>query len=101
MLSNYVIEKLKFLQKDALFATGIVATVLQWRPFIPLSRLTYSIYLVNGIVILHSVASLRSPEYLSELNLVNSIFIITENVGNHTLWNAGPICKLNLSLLFI
>ncbi|XP_048511652.1 nose resistant to fluoxetine protein 6-like [Athalia rosae] len=52
---------------------GVVAKILQWKPFLPLSRLTYSAYLVNGMVELHSVATTRSPQYLNNFSLTRQL----------------------------
>ncbi|XP_046748457.1 nose resistant to fluoxetine protein 6-like [Diprion similis] len=49
---------------------GVMAKILQWKPFLLLSRLTYCAYLMNGIVVLSSVASTRSPQYLDFFALI-------------------------------
>ncbi|XP_011495252.1 PREDICTED: nose resistant to fluoxetine protein 6-like [Ceratosolen solmsi marchali] len=53
--------------------SGPLRKVLKWRPFIPLSRLTYSAYLVNGLVELHSASTIRTPQYLNNFSLFGKI----------------------------
>ncbi|XP_046665194.1 nose resistant to fluoxetine protein 6-like [Homalodisca vitripennis] len=44
---------------------GILEPILSMKSLVPLSRLTYSAFLVHGLVQLYSVATLRVPEYMS------------------------------------
>ncbi|XP_063906237.1 nose resistant to fluoxetine protein 6-like isoform X2 [Zophobas morio] len=44
---------------------SLVNRFLSWKPFIPLSRLTYCAYLVNGFIEVYSFASLRQGTYMS------------------------------------
>ncbi|XP_014212568.1 nose resistant to fluoxetine protein 6-like [Copidosoma floridanum] len=53
--------------------SGSLRKVLKWRPFVPLSRLTYSAYLVNGLVELHSVATARVPQHLDTFELFGKV----------------------------
>ncbi|XP_012279978.1 nose resistant to fluoxetine protein 6 [Orussus abietinus] len=53
---------------------GPVGNILKWRAFVPLSRLTYCAYLVNGLVELHAISTIRSPEYLSKYALMGKMF---------------------------
>ncbi|KRT80969.1 Acyltransferase, partial [Oryctes borbonicus] len=48
---------------------GLINRFLSWKVFVPLSRLTYCAYLVNGIIELHSRGSLRNPLYMSVYSL--------------------------------
>ncbi|GLV41238.1 uncharacterized protein CBL_04762 [Carabus blaptoides fortunei] len=48
---------------------GPVTKFLCWKPFIPLSRLTYCAYLVNGLVELHSFGTIRQPRFMSIYHL--------------------------------
>lgn len=48
---------------------GPVQSFLCWKPFIPLSRLTYSAYLINGVVELHGFSVIRQPRFLSSYHL--------------------------------
>ncbi|KAJ9601023.1 hypothetical protein L9F63_000861, partial [Diploptera punctata] len=50
---------------------GPVNMFLSWRIFIPLSRLTYCAYLCHHVVLLHDIASLRTPIYLSGYNMLH------------------------------
>lgn len=50
--------------------SGPLRKILKWRPFVPLSRLTYSAYLVNGLVELHSASTVRVPQHLDNFTLV-------------------------------
>lgn len=54
---------------------GPIRNFLKWRPFTPLSRLTYSAYLVNGLVELHGISTTRTPQHLDNLSLVSAVFI--------------------------
>lgn len=51
---------------------GWLKSFLSWPPFAPLSRLTYCAYLVNGLVELYSIGTLRSPTYLSIWSLLST-----------------------------
>ncbi|XP_034933564.1 nose resistant to fluoxetine protein 6-like [Chelonus insularis] len=53
--------------------SGPVRNFLKWKPFIPLSRLTYCAYLVNGIVELYSISTTRTPQYLDNINLFSKV----------------------------
>ncbi|XP_058803541.1 nose resistant to fluoxetine protein 6-like [Phymastichus coffea] len=52
---------------------GSLRKFLKWRPFVPLSRLTYSAYLVNGLVELHSASSVRVPQHLDTFSLLGKV----------------------------
>ncbi|OXU18191.1 hypothetical protein TSAR_005433 [Trichomalopsis sarcophagae] len=53
--------------------SGPLRKILKWRPFVPLSRLTYSAYLVNGLVELHSASTVRAPQYLDNFSLLGKV----------------------------
>nr|CAD7421111.1 unnamed protein product [Timema poppensis] len=48
---------------------GPIEMFLTWKPIIPLSRLTYSAFLVNGVVVLHHLGTLRAPTYVEDISL--------------------------------
>ncbi|KAJ8668277.1 hypothetical protein QAD02_009940 [Eretmocerus hayati] len=52
---------------------GSLRKILKWRPFVPLSRLTYSAYLVNGLVELHSASTVRVPQHLDNFSLFGKV----------------------------
>ena len=52
---------------------GLVNRFLSWKPFIPLSRLTYCAYLVNGFIEVYSFASLRQGTYMSIFEMVRKL----------------------------
>lgn len=52
------------------FFTAMINKFLSWKPFIPLSKLTYCAYLVNGLVEVYNMGVLRQPTYLSRYELV-------------------------------
>ncbi|XP_063992303.1 nose resistant to fluoxetine protein 6-like [Diachasmimorpha longicaudata] len=54
--------------------SGPIRNFLKWRAFVPLSRLTYSAYLVNGLVELYGVSTTRTPQHLDNLSLVAKVF---------------------------
>ncbi|XP_066592007.1 nose resistant to fluoxetine protein 6-like [Prorops nasuta] len=53
---------------------GPIRNFLKWRGFVPLSRLTYSAYLINGLVVLHYIATVRAPQHLDTYNLAAIVF---------------------------
>nr|XP_013190090.1 unnamed protein product [Amyelois transitella] len=55
---------------------GWLATLLKWKFLVPISRLTFCAYLVNGIVELYYVGQLRHPMHVT-------IFTITANAISH------------------
>lgn len=55
----------------ALGYAGPLRTFLSSRALVPLSRLTYCAYLTNGLVELYQAASLRTPKYMSTINMVS------------------------------
>ncbi|KAG5882815.1 hypothetical protein JTB14_024571 [Gonioctena quinquepunctata] len=48
--------------------------LLSLRPFIPLSRLTYCAYLVNGLVEVYNMGVIRQPMYMSRYELACKVF---------------------------
>lgn len=55
----------------ALGHAGPVRQLLSARALVPLSRLTYCAYLTNGLVELYQAASVRTPKYMSTVNMVS------------------------------
>lgn len=49
---------------------GVLKNFLSSRALVPLSRLTYCAYLTNGFIELYLAASIRTPKYMSVINLV-------------------------------
>lgn len=49
---------------------GPLKSILSSRALVPLSRLTYCAYLSNGLVELYLAGSIRTPKYMSTINLV-------------------------------
>ncbi|XP_068628049.1 nose resistant to fluoxetine protein 6-like [Battus philenor] len=57
---------------------GIFNKLLTWKVFVPISRLTFCAYLVNGIVELYYVSQLRHPLHVTFFTMVaNSIAHLT------------------------
>lgn len=54
----------------ALDFAGPIRSVLSSRALVPLSRLTYCAYLMNGLVELYQASSIRTPKYMSTINMV-------------------------------
>lgn len=52
---------------------GPLKSILSSRALVPLSRLTYCAYLSNGLVELYQAGSIRTPKYMSTMNLVGKI----------------------------
>ncbi|XP_015599963.1 nose resistant to fluoxetine protein 6 [Cephus cinctus] len=82
---------------------GPVKTFLTWKPLTPISRLTYSAYLINGLIELHNVATIRSPEYLNNFSLFKEILAhITLTFGGAVILSTmfeSPILALEKTLL--
>ncbi|XP_053600047.1 nose resistant to fluoxetine protein 6 [Plodia interpunctella] len=55
---------------------GWMCTLLKWKFLVPISRLTFCAYLVNGVVELYYVGQLRHPMHVT-------IFTITANAISH------------------
>ena len=70
-----------------IYFLGPVNNFLKWRPFVVLSRLTYSAYLTNGLIELHNASILRVPVYLSVHNLVNKDYIFQKFYYIHFYYN--------------
>ncbi|CAC5393623.1 unnamed protein product [Mytilus coruscus] len=49
---------------------GLINTMLSWRGFIPLSKLSYTIYLLNPVVIALYIMSRKSLVYVDDLDMV-------------------------------
>nr|XP_008198006.2 PREDICTED: nose resistant to fluoxetine protein 6 isoform X1 [Tribolium castaneum] len=47
----------------------LVNRFLSWKPFMPLSRLTYCAYLCNGFIEVYSIGSIRQGTYMGKLEL--------------------------------
>ncbi|XP_013161803.1 PREDICTED: nose resistant to fluoxetine protein 6-like [Papilio xuthus] len=63
---------------------GILNKLLTWKVFVPISRLTFCAYLVNGIVELYYVSQLRHPLHVTFFTMVaNSIahLVLTFNLA--------------------
>ena len=59
-----------------MYFVGPVNTLLSWRGIIPLSRLTYTAYLVHPIVMMTYYNSVRSLQHWYDLGFVSTQFII-------------------------
>lgn len=53
---------------------GFVNTILSWKLFVPLSRLTYSIFLTHLAVIQYQLATLRTSSYFQDFHIVHLFF---------------------------
>jgi hypothetical protein len=51
---------------------GLFDVLFSWKFFVPLSRLTYSTYLIHLTVIQFDKASMMTPGYLSDYNMVST-----------------------------
>lgn len=82
---------------------GVMQRVLTWRPLVPLSRLTYCAYLVNGAVVLWGVAGVRETRTLSTASLtmevVSQIFVTFVGALVLSLMLESPIHGLERALL--
>lgn len=59
--------------------SGPIKSFLSSRALVPLSRLTYCAYLTNGFIELYLAASIRTPKYMSVINLVITWNISAKN----------------------
>ena len=64
---------------------GIFNTILSWRGFLPLSRLTYAIYLLNPVVIAIYVMSRKTLMYVADIYMVSIYF----NIQHHRGYSSG------------
>ncbi|XP_001599171.3 nose resistant to fluoxetine protein 6 [Nasonia vitripennis] len=53
---------------------GPVFIVLSWKFFVPLSRISYCVYLVHFIIQLMHLSTQRTPNYFSDYNIWNDFF---------------------------
>ncbi|XP_043270688.1 nose resistant to fluoxetine protein 6-like [Venturia canescens] len=53
---------------------GPVGALLSWSVWVPLSKLTYSIYLSHYIILLYNSASVRTPGNLTTIGVVQAFF---------------------------
>ncbi|KAK6620738.1 hypothetical protein RUM43_011033 [Polyplax serrata] len=79
--------------------SGLIQPILSWKAFVPLSRLTYCVFLSHGALQLYSTSSLRTPDYNSKFKIVWTLMgdiLITYIVSLviHLLFEA-PILKLD------
>ncbi|EEB12840.1 conserved hypothetical protein [Pediculus humanus corporis] len=49
---------------------GLIQPILSWKAFVPLSRLTYCVFLSHGAIQLYSTSSLRTPDYNSKFKIL-------------------------------
>ncbi|KAK7482994.1 hypothetical protein BaRGS_00025771, partial [Batillaria attramentaria] len=56
---------------------GFVNTLLSWRAWAPLSRLTYGVYLFHLVIFYVMMANLREPFYLSAWNVTEFFLALT------------------------
>ena len=62
--------------------SGAVNSLLSWRAFIPLSRLTYSAYLIHPIVIQVFYSSFETPLHFSDIVVVSIAFHVMYPYSN-------------------
>ncbi|XP_014231037.1 nose resistant to fluoxetine protein 6-like [Trichogramma pretiosum] len=53
-------------------SAGLLAKFLSWKIFLPLSRISYSIYLVHIIFPMIQIAALRAPRFFNEYSIIHS-----------------------------
>ena len=53
--------------------TGFVNTILSWSALVPLSRLTYCIYLVHIMILDNYIYNLQSLVYITDSSLVRDL----------------------------
>ena len=65
------LETLNLTHDRTFSLTGFVNTLLSWKAFIPLGRLTYCFYLIHLNYIQFYYAHLRKPQYYEEYDYVH------------------------------
>ena len=98
--SSYLIEhhqhcEIKiFILNDifSLIYTGYIDEFLSWRAFIPLSRLTYGVYLIHAIILFWYYASAKALIDMSIFQLVSLIFSII-----YEIFQEGRNCQIQQS----
>lgn len=53
---------------------GFINTILSWKLFVPLSRLTYCIFLIHLAVIQYQLGTLRTSSYFQDFHIVHLFF---------------------------
>ena len=59
---------------------GIMDILFSWKFYVPISRLTYSIYLIHMTIIETYVYSNRTPGYLSDYNMVSTTTVAFDSL---------------------
>lgn len=62
---------MKCLDRFLIYVSGLIGKFLSLKIYIPLSRITYSAYLINGFIELTSIGGQRNPFYMSISTLVS------------------------------
>jgi hypothetical protein len=52
--------------------SGLLDVLFSWKFFVPLGRLTYSTYLIHMTIVQSNAASIMTPGYLSDYNMVST-----------------------------
>jgi membrane-bound acyltransferase YfiQ involved in biofilm formation len=55
---------------------GLFDTLFSWKFFVPLSRLTYSIYLIHMTIVDSHMFSVMTTGYLSDYNMVSTMTVM-------------------------
>jgi len=59
---------------------GLLDMLFSWKFYVPLSRLTYSIYLIHMTIIQTYVYSMMIPEYASDSNMVSTTTVAFDSL---------------------
>ena len=64
------------LSKCSIFLTGMISSFLSWKAWIPLSRLTYGVYLLHILVLTFYYSILENPLHYQDNTFVSVIVVI-------------------------
>ena len=59
---------------------GIFHMLFSWKLFVPLSRLTYSIYMIHMTLLASHIFSVRTPGYVSDYDMVSIMTVAFNEV---------------------
>ena len=59
---------------------GFLDMLFSWKFYVPISRLTYSIYLIHVTIIQSYMCSITTPGYLSDYNMVSNMTVAFDSL---------------------
>jgi len=76
------IDEMQFMNQCSLVdnIAGLLDMLFSWKFYVPISRLTYSIYLIHMTIVQSYVYSKMTPGYISDSNMVSTTTIAIESL---------------------